>query len=390
MRPSMKKKAEKNTDARATEPSVQTTDSEQNQPILVSALDIAGGVELEMKEVYAEAKTQQFLRELLQRKEKTEIIPSYNPTKGFVYESVESIFGEKASAQETTRFLERLSRMGLLRKSFFDSVATCPTCSSSRLTVHTSCVKCKSRQLSKTGLKEHVPCGYIGEREKFSNGRCPKCGRSLDETPYINMGRWYRCKECGEKFEHPHFDVTCRNCGKTSPIDDSNLESIWKYTLNERKRQEVRQNVASLESISKLLSDLDFDIEAPGWVTGEKSGVRHQFSLVAKKEISGHKKIIALDMVVGENEVPTSPIILYIYKTSEISVDLPVFIAVPKFSGSALTIAQGHNILLIEGLPEEEENIARLKKEIQDRLKPKGFFQSLRKISSKKNKEEKN
>jgi hypothetical protein len=59
-------------------------------------------------------------------------------------------------------------------------------------------------------------------------------------------------------------------------------------------------------------------------------------------------------------------------------VDLPVFIAVPKFSRPALNIAQGHNILLIEGLPEEEDNIARLKMEIQNKLKPKGFFQRLK------------
>jgi len=73
----------------------------------------------------------------------------------------------------------------------------------------------------------------------------------------------------------------------------------------------------------------------PGWAIGEKSGMRHQFSLLAKKEINGRQKLIALDMVVGESEVQASPLILYIYKTSEVTVDIPIFVAFPRFSDTA-------------------------------------------------------
>ena len=198
------------------------------------------------------------------------------------------------------------------------------------------------------------------------------------------MGCWYKCKECGEKFEHPHFDLICRHCDAVFSIDDSILKTLWKYSLNERRRKEIRQNVASLESVSKLLTDLDFEIEAPGWAVGEKSGIRHQFSLIAKKEISGCQKTLALDMVVGETEVPASPVIMYIYKTSEVTVDLPVLIAVPKFSGIAMNTVQGHNTFLIEGLPEEGENMKRLREEIESKFKPRGFFNSLKRSVKKK------
>ena len=382
MRSSMKKGTDKKTadKERRAKPVVSRpiADFDPPQGVVISAIEVEGAVQRELKEVYAEAKTQRFLRNLLQNTGSVEILPCYDSAKGFVYESVDSIFGEEADVQKATNFLESLTKLGILRRSFCDSVSTCPTCDSAVLTVHSSCIKCESHKLSKTSLTEHVPCGYIGEREKYSNGQCPKCGRNLDETPHRDMGRWYKCRDCGEKFEHPNFDVICRNCGKSFQIDDANLTKIWKYSLNERRRKEIRQNVASLESVCKMLTDLGFEIEAPGWVVGEKSGIRHQFSLIARKEISGRQRIIALDMFVGENEVPSSPIIMYIYKTSEVKVDLPVFIAVPKFSGSALSTAQGHNILLIEGLPEEADNIAQLKTEIQKRLKPKGFFQSLR------------
>ncbi|HLN46383.1 MAG TPA: hypothetical protein VK209_11815 [Candidatus Sulfotelmatobacter sp.] len=73
-------------------------------------------------------------------------------------------------------------------------------------------------------------------------------------------------------------------------------------------------------------------------------------------------------MVVAESEIQASPLILYIYKTSEVTVDIPIFVAFPKFSDTAQKIAQGHNILLIEGSPDEPKNVAKIKIEIQDRL----------------------
>jgi hypothetical protein len=386
----MKKEAEPKTDANTEKEKPKDSSPrahpKQTKEISIGTPDIEDEIQLERREAYTEVETQQFLRDMLHNPEQEGVTPSYDPAKGFVYKSVEPIFAEKADPKKVNEFLERLTKLDILKKSFYDSVSTCPNCKSTTLTLHAGCVKCKSHRISKTSLTEHIPCGYIGEREKYINGRCPKCGQSLDETPYVDMGRWYKCKECGERFEHPLFMAICRNCGATFQIEDADTKEIVKYSLNYRRSKEARQNIASLESVSKLLTDLGFEIQVPGWAIGEKSGMRHQFSLIAKKEISGRQNLIALDMVVAENEVQASPLILFVYKTSEVTVDLPVFIAIPKFSGPALKTAQGHNILLIEGSPEEADNIARLKLEIQNRLKPKGFFQSL-KNTVKKNKE---
>lgn len=48
--------------------------------------------------------------------------------------------------------------------------------------------------------------------------------------------------------------------------------------------------------------------------------------------------------------------------------DIPIFVAFPRFSDTAKKIAQGHNIILIEGSPDEPDNVARIKMEIQSRL----------------------
>ena len=175
------------------------------------------------------------------------------------------------------------------------------------------------------------------------------------------MGRWYVCQECGERFENPESDIICRNCRKNFTIKEAKVVDIPKFSLNLQRRKEIRQNVASLENIQQLLADLGFRIEIPGLVIGQKSGMQHHFSLIAKKLIDGQEKVIALDHAVSESEVSTSPLILYLYKTSEVKVDVPIFVAVPQLNETAKKIAQGHNILLIEGSTEEQEAIVKMK-----------------------------
>nr|MDO8135461.1 hypothetical protein [Candidatus Njordarchaeum guaymaensis] len=63
-----------------------------------------------------------------------------------------------------------------------------------------------------------------------------------------------------------------------------------------------------------------------------------------------------------------SSLIFFIYKISEVKVDLPIFVAIPKLSVTAKRIAQGYNILIVEGIPQEQERLRSLRDEIQERL----------------------
>jgi len=178
------------------------------------------------------------------------------------------------------------------------------------------------------------------------------------------MGRWFVCRDCNEKFEHPDLQIICRKCNRIFPIEESKVLEIPKFTLNKKRKNEISQNVASLQRISKLLQDLNFQVEIPGIAIGQKSGIKHHFSLIARKDIQGEEIILALDHAVSEIEVQSSPLILYIYKTSEVKVDIPIFIAIHKLSETAKKVAQGHEILLIEGSPESQETINQIEREI--------------------------
>ena len=339
----------------------------KNREMSVGPSDIEDEIQIERREAYVDPLTQQILRNLLESGEEGEIIPFYHPASGFTYEAKVSHKGN-GPHNIPRDFLEKLVRLDILQESFCDSISTCSNCKSPAITLHNRCPKCKSHHIDKISLTEHIPCGYIEQRDKYINDSCPKCGNELVEGEYRSMGRWYICKECGERFEHSQFDVVCRECNNTFMIEEAATLEIPKFKLNPKRIKEIRQNVASLESISKILTDLGFKIEMPGSVTGHKSGMNYHFSILAKKQIGDKETIIAVDHEVAEDEVQTSPLILYIYKTSEIKVDLPIFIALPRLSENARKIAKGHDILVIEGPTEGQERITQIKAEIESRL----------------------
>jgi ssDNA-binding Zn-finger/Zn-ribbon topoisomerase 1 len=337
----------------------------------VKTIDLEDKIELQRREAYIEPKTRDLLRKLLQAGDRQEIIPVYTPGTGFVYPLNCGVTNESGSDRITIDCLEELADLEILNRTFFDSVSACPNCESTILTFHNRCPKCKSHNVVKTSLTEHIPCGYIDQKDKYIEGRCPKCGEILNEGQFRNMGRWYVCSECSERFENPEFDLVCRSCDNHFTVKEAHIAEIPKFSLNLVRKKEIRQNVASLEDIRALLTELGFDIAIPGLTIGQKSGMQHHFSLMAKKQFGGQEIVIALDHAVSESEVSTSPMILYIYKISEVKVDIPIFIAMPQLNETAKKIAQGHDILLIEGSTAEKEVIDEVRKQIQQRMNQK-------------------
>jgi predicted RNA-binding Zn-ribbon protein involved in translation (DUF1610 family) len=327
------------------------------------SIDNADNIELQRREAYIEPLTRDLLREILECCDNIEMLPKFVQGAGFIYQAKQTYDSQAKTIQKDV--LDNLVRLDILKKQFHDSVSVCPYCESTTITFHSRCPKCKSHIIQKTSLTEHIPCGYIDQRDKYVGNQCPKCGQALVEGQYRNMGRWFLCQECGERFENPESDLICRTCQKNFTIKDAKILDIPKYSLNAQRKKEIRQNVASLESVKKLLIDLGFSVEIPGIVIGQKSGMQHHFSLIARKSIDGKEKTIALDHAVSETEVTTSPIILYIYKISEVNVDLPIFVALPQLNETARKIAQGHSILLIEGSTEEKEAMDKITGQIK-------------------------
>jgi ssDNA-binding Zn-finger/Zn-ribbon topoisomerase 1 len=365
----MKKNQEQSKDsAKLAEAQSSIKTTQGNSKETIQTMDQEDKIELERREAYIDPKTRDLLRKLLQDGDKEEITPIYTSSSGFIYPITGTTPIGNGTDNISRELLENLAKLSILQKNFYDSVSVCPSCQSTIITLHNRCPRCKSHNVDKTSLTEHIPCGYIDQRSKYTQDRCPKCGQPLFEGQYRNMGRWYVCRDCGERFENPELDLICHNCNKNFTIKEAQLVEIPKFSLNLARKKEIRQNVASLENIRELLADLGFSVEIPGLSIGQKSGIQHHFSLIAKKQVNGLEIVIALDHAISESEVSSSPLILYIYKTSEVKVDIPVFVAMPKLNETAKKIAQGHEILLIEGSTEDKDAMEKIKKDIEFKI----------------------
>ncbi len=330
-------------------------------------------MKLERMKAYIQRPTQKLLRSLLEKGKSPEIVPVYDPTVGFRYKAAEAALEGSPSPLEVEELLERLNHLGVLTKNFFETVSACPVCSATALTMHYRCPRCGSHHVVKTSLTEHIPCGHIDEKEKYYKAgwtpHCPKCGAPLAEGEYRDMGLWFSCRECMEKFEHPQLNLICRKCENEFSIQTATIREVSKYTLNPDKEEEIKQNVTSLESIEGLLTDLGFSVEIAATAVGDKSGIEHNFSLMATKKVGDRTKLVAIDHAVASIEVGAPPLILFTFKISEVKVDLPIFVAIPKLTETAKRIAEGYNVLVIEGLPKQRDELAVLYSEIQKRLK---------------------
>ncbi len=323
------------------------------------------------EDVYKEPSIQELLNYLLED-EKNVLIPTYNPAEGFVYEKIKQILKNNATPQTTFEILNSLTKLDILQKSFFDSIDTCPNCQSTTITIHKRCPNCKSHHVYNTSLTEHITCGFIAEREQYTQGHCPECGNPLNQHDFRNRGRWYICKDCQERFGTPEIKYHCRKCGNMFSTENAKTVTISKYQLNPLRKREIRQRLASIEGIIQIIKDLGFSIKQPGTILDKQSNTKHQFTAIAKGKRDKKEVTIVIDEAVADAEVQSSAIILYKYKISEVQNDLPIFIAIPKLSEDARKIAQGRNILVIEGTPTSNANLLELGKKIEKRVQLSG------------------
>ncbi len=142
----------------------------------IKTMSLEDKIDLERKGAYIEPQTRDLLRRLLEDGDNVEIIPIYNPGLGFEYHSTLSTLNIAKIDKLSKTTLENLAQLGILKKTFFDSVSICPSCQSTIITLHNRCPKCKSHNVTKTSLTEHIPCGYIDQRDKYIDDKCPKCG----------------------------------------------------------------------------------------------------------------------------------------------------------------------------------------------------------------------
>jgi hypothetical protein len=320
--------------------------------------------EKETFELYRDRNVQILLSKFLSGEIKT-LEPVYDSKIGYRYPVVEKIVGE---ASQVEPFLTKLSEAGVLKKELYDKIIFCPKCGSAGVSTRYCCPSCKSFNIQKSSLIEHIKCGYMDVEDKFCEGEkcvCPKCHEELTkiDVDYYKAGIWCTCKNCEKSFDIPVTTHFCRNCRETSTFEEAVIKDVYSYTLKENVSAESSLNWFLVAAIRDILRAEGLTVESPGLIKG-KSGANHSFDIIAFQE-DKLQNVIVVDLAMSTGSVVSEqPVIALFAKIFDVSPERAFLVALPKLSENGKKMAELYKIRAVEA-KNQEEAVAALKERLK-------------------------
>jgi hypothetical protein len=293
--------------------------------------------------------------------------PVYDSRTGYRYPLVEEIVGE---ASQVEPLLKSLSDSGALDRTIYDKIILCPNCSSTNVSFRYCCPFCKSFDIKKSSLVEHIKCGYMDLEANFLQDDkyiCPKCHEEMRkiDVDYRKAGVWCSCNNCRKSFDIPVSEHFCRNCNVTSTFEEASIKEVYSYTLSKNIKAESYQNQALSTPIQEVLAEEGLTVKSPASLKG-KSGAKHAFDIVAYKGTAdAPKKVIVVDLATSMDDIVSEqPVIALFAKVFDVSPERAYLIAVPKLNENGKRMAELYNIRTIEA-----ENAAEAAKALKETFK---------------------
>ncbi len=281
--------------------------------------------------------------------------PVYDSKYGYRYPIVDAFSGDPSRTDE---FLQSLSEAGVLKQELYDKIVYCPFCDTANVSMHYCCPHCKSFDVRKSALIEHIKCGYIDTEEKFRKNDelvCPRCRKELTrpDVDYNKAGVWCTCNECGKRFDIPVPAHFCRDCRRDFNFEESLYKAVYSYSLTPEAMKEATLGWILIIPIMKFLESRGFEVESPGFLKG-KSGASHMFDIAASP--AGVKRdITVIDLATSTDDIVSEqPAIAMFAKIYDVSPDRACLIAIPKMSENGKKLAALYKIELIEAKDQTE------------------------------------
>jgi hypothetical protein len=317
----------------------------------------------DLTEILKEHNSQAIVNKFLSGEIET-LEPTYDPKTGYRYLQVEAIVGDPSQVEA---FLNRLVEENVLESKLLDKVIFCPTCGSAGISFRYCCPFCKSFDIQKSSLIEHVKCGYMDLEENFRKGNnlvCPKCHEQLGkiDVDYRKAGVWCACRQCKKSFDVPvpvHF---CKSCQTVSNFEQAVIRDVYSYTLSKHVKEKLSSNLFLIVPIQQLFVQEGYRIESPALLQG-KSGAKHSFDIAAFN--GGHaQRPMVVDLALStDTAVSEQPVIALFAKIFDVTPDKAFLIAIPKLSENAKKMAELYNIQAVEA-NSPTEALAKMKEKL--------------------------
>jgi predicted RNA-binding Zn-ribbon protein involved in translation (DUF1610 family) len=236
---------------------------------------------------------------------------------------------------------------GMLKKSTYKDLVTCPTHLRADPLIQLECLKCKARRMRKTALVEHLYCGYIDADSKFDKGGflvCPNCKRAIHKADEMrSSGVWYECQNCLTKTSIPKVVFTCRE-GHEFGTSDVRLEASYIFAVEESAIALLKNALILAPALVELLTSKGYAASSPAMLQG-RSGTSHTLDVYGKKDEGTD---VAIQIAVDAVAVEPSAVISFFAKTYDLKPKLALLITIPTASEAAKQINSGYGITIVE------------------------------------------
>jgi hypothetical protein len=299
------------------------------------------------QKILSDPKTRELLRRLIV--ERKSLAPEVGPDGLMHYLVAEEVIGGERA---TDAWIEEMLKDGILKKTIYRDLVTCPTHFRADPLIQLECVKCKARRTRKTALVEHLYCGYIDADSKFDKGGflvCPNCKRPIHKAEEMrSSGVWYECQNCLTKTSIPKVIFTCRE-GHEFSTSDVRLAAVYTYVVEESVVAQLKNALVLAPALVELLSSMGYSVSSPATLLG-RSGTNHTLDVYGKKgaEATGDAADVAIQITVDAVTVDPSAVISFFAKTYDLRPKLAILITIPSASEAAKQINAGYGITLVE------------------------------------------
>jgi transcription elongation factor Elf1 len=281
--------------------------------------------------------------------------PIYDPQHGFGYPAIAEMVGDSS----TDEFLKKLFEGGVLNRKLYDKIIYCPSCNSANVSIHYTCPHCKSFDVKKSALIEHIKCGYIDTEDHFQKDDkliCPRCNKELTspDVDHHKAGVWCTCNQCKKSFDIPVPAHFCRKCQSKFTFDESIYKDVYSYSLTPEAAKEVNLGWIMIAPIMDFLEHMGFEVESPGFLNG-KSGTRHMFDLTAVSA-KDKKNVTAIDLATSTDDAVSEQAIISLFaKIFDTNPKKACLVAIPKMNENGKKLASLYKIELVEA---KDPNVA--------------------------------
>jgi transcription elongation factor Elf1 len=287
--------------------------------------------------------------------ELSKLNPVYDPKYGYRYPVVDAIVSDPSSTDE---LLRSLFEAGVLKRELYDKIVYCPSCNTADVSIHYCCPHCKSFDIRKSALIEHIQCGYIDIEEKFRKNDklvCPRCRKELSkpDVDYHKAGVWCTCNECGKSFDIPVPAHFCRDCHRNFSFEEAFYRDVYSYSLTSEAMKEATLGWILITPIREFLESRGFEVESPGFLKG-KSGASHMFDITASPA-GVERNITVIDLATSTDDIASEqPVIAMFAKIYDVSPERACLVAIPRMSENGKKLAVLYKIQLIEAKDQKE------------------------------------